>query len=110
MALYYNYRCPNNHNWSGGADGRVCPQCDAVVPESKSAFYEADPTLVEHPPHYTSHPSGVECLTVVEHMGFCLGNVIKYIWRADMKGGVHDLEKARFYLDREINRRKENGE
>lgn len=33
--------------------------------------------LVNHPPHYTNHPSGVECITVVEHMGFNLGNAIK---------------------------------
>lgn len=62
--------------------------------------------LVNHPPHYTNHPSGVECITVVEHMGFNLGNAIKYIWRADEKGNpLEDLRKARFYLDREIARR-----
>ena len=61
---------------------------------------------VDHPPHYTAHPSGVECITVTEHMGFCLGNAIKYIWRADLKGdAVEDLRKARCYLDREIARR-----
>ncbi|TIN82694.1 DUF3310 domain-containing protein [Mesorhizobium sp.] len=62
---------------------------------------------VNHPPHYTAHPSGVECITIVEHMGFCLGNAIKYIWRADLKGNaIEDLEKARFYLDREIEKRR----
>lgn len=60
---------------------------------------------VNHPAHYTSHPSGVECIEVAEHMGFCLGNAMKYIWRADMKGGVQDLAKARWYIDREIARR-----
>ena len=61
---------------------------------------------VNHPQHYTSHPSGVECITVVEQMGFCLGNAIKYIWRADLKGdAIEDLRKARFYIDREIERR-----
>lgn len=61
---------------------------------------------VNHPPHYTAHPSGVECIQVTEHMGFCLGNAVKYIWRADLKGdAVQDLEKARWYLDREIARR-----
>jgi hypothetical protein len=38
-------------------------------------------------------------------MGFVLGNVIKYVWRADMKNGIEDLKKARWYLDREIERR-----
>ena len=61
---------------------------------------------VNHPPHYTSHPSGVECIVVVEHMGFCLGNAVKYIWRADLKGdAIEDLQKARFYIEREIERR-----
>lgn len=60
---------------------------------------------VNHPTHYTSHPSGVECITVVEHYNFNLGNAIKYIWRAGLKGGLlEDLKKARWYLDREINR------
>lgn len=62
---------------------------------------------VNHPRHYLSHPSGVECITVAEHMTFNLGNVIKYVWRADDKGApIEDLEKARWYLEREIERRK----
>lgn len=61
---------------------------------------------VNHPKHYCSHPSGVECIDVVEHMGFNLGNVIKYVWRADEKGqATEDLEKAAWYLRREIERR-----
>ena len=65
--------------------------------------------LVNHPPHYTAHPSGVECIQITEHMGFCLGNAVKYIARAGKKVGgdpIQDLEKAKFYLDREINTRK----
>ena len=63
--------------------------------------------MVNHPPHYTSHPSGVECIQITEHMGFCIGNAVKYLWRADMKGrAIEDLEKARFYIDREISKRK----
>jgi hypothetical protein len=59
---------------------------------------------VEHPPHYTRHPSGVECIEVTEHMNFNLGNVVKYIWRHDLKHGVEDLKKAAWYLAREIQR------
>lgn len=60
---------------------------------------------VNHPNHYTSHPSGVECIDIAEYMSFNLGNAVKYIWRAGMKGGAtEDLEKARFYIDREIQR------
>jgi hypothetical protein len=59
---------------------------------------------VDHPKHYTSHPSGIECIQITEHMNFNLGNALKYIWRAGEKGGVEDLRKARWYLDREIAR------
>lgn len=58
---------------------------------------------VNHPKHYTQHPSGVECIQITEHMGFCLGNAVKYIWRADLKhDAIEDLEKAKWYLEREI--------
>jgi len=64
--------------------------------------------MVNHPSHYNSHPSGIECIQIIEHMGFCLGNAVKYIWRADEKGrDIEDLQKARWYLDREIQRRLE---
>ena len=60
---------------------------------------------VNNPKHYTSHPSGIEAIQVLEHFNFNLGNVIKYVWRADLKDHpLEDLKKARFYLDREINR------
>lgn len=59
-----------------------------------------------NPPHYKEHPSGVECIVVTEHMSFCLGNTVKYIWRADLKSdAIEDLKKARWYLDREISMR-----
>jgi len=62
---------------------------------------------VNHPSHYTSHPSGIECIKVTEHMSFCVGNAIKYLWRAGLKGpAIQDLEKARWYVDREIQRQK----
>ena len=65
---------------------------------------------VNHPKHYTSHPSGVECITITEHMNFLLGNAVKYIWRADLKDNdVKDLEKAIWYLKREIERRYQYG-
>ena len=63
---------------------------------------------VNHPKHYTKHPSGIECIQIVEHMNFCLGNVVKYVWRADFKNGIEDLKKAEFYLRREISRREKN--
>ena len=61
---------------------------------------------INHPAHYTAHPSGVECITITEGFSFNLGNVIKYIWRAEEKGAlIADLQKAEWYLRREINRR-----
>ena len=64
---------------------------------------------VNKPPHYTAHPSGVECIQITEHMNFCLGNAMKYIWRAGLKQNeVEDLKKAVWYLNREIERL-ENG-
>lgn len=64
------------------------------------------PERVDHPPHYNAHPSGVECITVVEHMSFNLGNAVKYIWRADHKNEepLEDLRKALWYVMREIER------
>ena len=61
---------------------------------------------VNHPKHYNSNPSGVECITVVEHMSFNVGNAMKYLWRADHKDApIQDLEKAKWYIEREISRR-----
>lgn len=61
---------------------------------------------VSNPKHYTSHPSGIECIQVTEHMGFNLGNALKYIWRCDLKkDAIEDLNKAKWYLEREIAKR-----
>lgn len=60
---------------------------------------------VNHPEHYTQHPSGVEAIDIAEHMPFNLGSVIKYLWRADHKhddDGIQDLKKAKWYLEREL--------
>lgn len=62
---------------------------------------------VNNPKHYTGHPSGVECIQITEHMNFCIGSAIKYLWRhgkKDPQATVEDLQKARWYIDREIQR------
>lgn len=64
---------------------------------------EHDP--VNHPRHYTGHPSGVECIDITRHMGFNLGNAMKYVWRADLKNGIEDLRKAIWYIEDEIKKR-----
>lgn len=69
---------------------------------------------VNHPSHYTSDPSGIECITIVRHRNFNVGNAIKYLWRAGLKKGtsdplskqIEDLEKARWYITDEIVRLK----
>ncbi len=67
---------------------------------------------VNYPPHYRAHASGVECIQITEHMNFCLGNAVKYIWRAGVKSSdpVEDLSKAVWYVNREIRRIEKNQE
>jgi hypothetical protein len=59
---------------------------------------------VNHPDYYKT--GGIEAIDVIEawNLGFCLGNTVKYISRAGRKSNkiIEDLEKARWYLDREI--------
>lgn len=64
-------------------------------------YYKDD--TVDHPKHYTAHPTGIECITIVEHFTFNVGNAIKYLWRAGLKGeALEDLRKAVWYIQREI--------
>lgn len=65
---------------------------------------------VNNPKHYTQHPTGVECIDIIEHWPANLANAVKYIWRHGLKGGTHaktieDLKKAAWYINREIERR-----
>ena len=60
---------------------------------------------VNHPAHYTKHPSGIECIQITRHMNFNIGNAIKYLWRAGKKDAeVQDLKKAVWYIQDEIKR------
>lgn len=57
--------------------------------------------MINHPPHYTSCPSGIECIEIAELLPFCLGNCYKYLHRAGLKGdALPDLQKAVFYARR----------
>ena len=68
-------------------------------------FGDISNDTIHQPIHYTSHPSGIECIDITKHMNFCLGNAIKYIWRSDLKNDkLLDLKKAKEYLTIEINR------
>lgn len=66
---------------------------------------------VNHPKHYTSHASGVECIEITEHYNFCVGNAIKYLWRQGLKNEsgmdgltkqIEDCQKAVWYINRHI--------
>jgi Fe-S-cluster containining protein len=82
-------------------DSFECPRCGHCCAVDE---WEGQDN-VNHPKHYTSHPSGVECIEITEHMNFNLGNAMKYVWRASLKGNeVEDLKKAIWYLEREIAR------
>lgn len=63
---------------------------------------------VNHPAHYGGADNPYEAIKVIEawELGFCLGNTVKYISRAGKKTAsrIEDLRKARWYLDREIQR------
>lgn len=60
---------------------------------------------VNHPSHYKD-PSGVECIDIVRHKSFNVGNAIKYVFRHNQKGKpIEDLKKALFYIEDEVNHR-----
>lgn len=72
--------------------------------------YQSNPLTgdpVNHPKHYTSDPSGIECIQITRHRNFNIGNAIKYLWRAGLKDGnsdIQDLQKAVWYIQDEIER------
>lgn len=90
--------------------------------ENEDFFVECKPISkepvnnnVDHPKHYTSHPSGIECIEVTRHYNFSIGNAIKYLWRAGLKTDaslsskqkeIEDLEKAIWYIKDRINQLK----
>jgi len=60
--------------------------------------------LINHPPHYTAHPSKIECIEITRHLDFNRGCAIKYLWRCGKKDSVNqELKKAIWYLNDEIN-------
>lgn len=69
---------------------------------------------ISRPTHYTSSPAkcscgqGIECIQITEHMGFNIGNAVKYLWRCDLKqDAIEDLGKAAWYIQREIQKRQQ---
>lgn len=92
---------------------RRCAWAGCMRPASSDDPYcrvhrvDEEPADAINPTHYQG-AGGVQPIDLIEafDLGFCLGNAVKYISRAGRKGdAVEDLKKARWYLDREIERR-----
>ena len=116
--------------YSGGTKGLICDNSKHIFIEGAkwadehpidlvgeaAETNENDIEKVNHPKHYNSHPSGIECIEIVRHYNFDVGNAIKYLWRHGLKHeegiddkdkAVEDLEKAIFYINDEIKRIKD---
>ena len=94
----------SSFKWISG-QGYECDKCGATqVLKVKDIFPDEN---VNHPKHYNSHPSGVECIDIIRHMPHNVGAAIKYCWRARLKDGsptIEDYKKAIWYLEDEIKR------
>lgn len=84
-----------------------------VIEETKAERIGTDKEMINHPPHYTV--GKVECIDAIESATTCLqgieavctANIIKYVWRWKFKNGVEDLEKAKWYLNKLIEKKKD---
>lgn len=87
-------------------------QIPEVVPPQAVVGHRLQPRRfqfdkINHPAHYNMHPANIECIEVTEYMSFNIGNAVKYLWRAGLKdkdATLEDLEKAIWYINREIQR------
>lgn len=96
-SLFYDVEEHDGGIWEGWIVGLAADQRDDV----------------NHPSHYTSDPSGVECIQITRHRNFNIGNAIKYIWRLGLKKSadktekqktLQDIQKAIWYLEDEYKR------
>ena len=108
--------CPgcnkSNSNWNFEMFSK-CDNCDP----SGASYIEPAPYKtkaevndnVNSPKHYISHPTGIECITIVQDFNFNVGNAIKYLWRAGLKNPdpIEDLKKAAKYIEFELKRLKD---
>ena len=76
---------------------------DTYINKHEEVLKEINKDNVNHPAHYTD--GGIECieaieaqLTPEEYRGYLKGNVAKYVWREQHKGGIESLKKAQWYL------------
>lgn len=111
----YRYTCKGFRGIVTGIDDRDVEidgiwtvdidDCD-LYGELKSDTKKVDDN-VNHPSHYTD--GKIECIDAIESsmskeafMGYCKGNIIKYVWRYEHKGGAESLKKAKWYIDKLI--------
>lgn len=81
---------------------------EKVTAQARAGTDAKPAEAVNHPEHYNH--GEVECIDAIKaatkgcngYEGFCIGNAIKYLWRWKQKGGVTDLEKSMWYIDRII--------
>lgn len=97
--------------WTSGEDGGNIAVSLYLDKDVIGKRYEAGDGHVHHPPHYNGHPAGIECIDVIEHASHNVGAAIKYLWRVEWgtkpdAPKVQDLEKAAWYLQREIARQR----
>ena len=121
MEVILDYQCPKglwycvvSKEVGGSASlGSYVVRCERDLRVISGTVEEPVEDMVNSPTHYTSDPSGVECITIVRHRNFNVGNAIKYLWRNGLKKDsdlqdsakqVEDLEKAVFYIKDEIAR------
>ena len=111
MADYYRLMAEGATTYPCTEETKVSVDVAELAKIAAAAKNQAKDDPVDHPAHYTSHPSGVECIDIAKWYDFCVGNAIKYIWRAGLKHSavlsddekqLEDLKKARWYLSKEI--------
>ena len=90
----------------------ICPSCGLhwrYIWEKPVCYCRCRVETVDHPDHYNSHPSGVECIAIIEHFMCNVALAIKHLWRHGLKGdALEDLKKAEWYVRREIERLKKD--
>lgn len=104
--------------WDPFPERIIYTACEDIEPLKPAVPAITKPDMVNHPPHYTSSPAkcskcghGIECIDVVQHMNFSIGNAVKYLWRAGLKNdAIEDLKKAVWYINTEIAKREASGD
>lgn len=117
MKTYYKYSKGINRNTQTARSVGIKNMLDTT--ELSPAFSidtkenNSNKDNVNHPKHYNQHPSGIECIEIIQWYNFCIGNAIKYLWRNGLKTEqgmsnkekqIEDLRKAIWYINKEIER------